>query len=136
MKKSIDYILFDLFVKHIVFSDKSIFNILSIKNIEKNTELPIQLQYFIKLYRDLDLKNIDSSIFFNIYMNFKNLFMIQYYNEINKKWEILDNEVLKKLNENKFCRLIPYYNDELFLKKHEIIDENIRILNQYFILTP
>lgn len=131
-------LLFDIFMDCVVVKDTNLFNFGTLRNIVNTDNFPIQTDLLVKSYKQdngAQLGAIQNSnkYFFIMYMNYQNLYKLEYYDEINESWHILDENKLSKFTENKLlCRYTRFINDKLSISK----DPNVQMfpLNQYFIL--
>lgn len=143
-------ILFDLFINCLVLKDGTLFNFEFLNpNSEKSkvskidpNSLPVQTDSIIKSYRNDKIsinsaQSFDSIIssknnFFAVYMNYKNLYILQYLDTLNFQWKNMEeNIVLGRFNKI-LCRFIPYLNYDLQINKNNFFD--LKEIDDVFVL--
>lgn len=129
-------LLFTIFVDCVVVKDTKQFDYSLVKTLQQSSEFPIQLASLIDKYtkgETLDSKQSDVKNFFLLYMNYKHLFRVEYFDDNLQKWFLLDKGKVSTFTGKLLCRLTPYINEKIDILKNE--DMNFTIVNQHFILS-
>lgn len=129
---------FDIFVDCIVVGDSKNFDYSIYKTMKNSYDLPIQISALIQEYATtdgsrLDALQKDNSAFFLLYMNYKHLFRLEYFDDALQQWFLLDSAKLSSFTDKLLCRVMPYINEKLGILKND--DIQFSIVNQYFILS-
>jgi hypothetical protein len=133
-------ILFDLFINCLVLKDGTLFNFEFLNpNSEKSkvakidpSSLPIQTDSVIKSYRN-DKVSINSAQsfdqiissknnFFAVYMNYKNIYILQYLDITDFQWKNMEENIVLGRFDKILCRFIPYLNYDLQINKNNLFD--------------
>ena len=133
----LEKVLFDIFVDCIVIKDTKLNNFDVLKDIIETTNLPIQTAHLVEKIKDNStdfISKLSSNLyFFLFYMNYQNLYQLQYFDDKIQEWRKLTEEILSNFTEKKLlCRFISYINDELGIVRNTEFDTSL--LNRYFIL--
>lgn len=129
-------LLFTVFVECFIIKDTKIFNYTLPKTLKQNEKFPIQITSLIDKYAKgeiLEPNQSDVQNFFLLYMNYKHLFQIEYFEDTLQKWFLLDKNKVANMTEKLLCRITPYINEELDILKKE--DMQFTLVNQHFILS-
>jgi len=134
----LEKLFFDIFLTCIVLKDSKLFNFEYIKTITKTDNLPIQTTALIESFKKdaekMSSIELSNKYFFIMYMNYQNLFQIEYFDDKLQKWNLLTEQILNTLPDVKvLCRVVSFINEELSIVRSESID--IELVNQYFILS-
>lgn len=134
----LEKLLFDIFVDCVVIKDTNLNNFDTLKDLVLTRELPIQTTSLIEKIKNNDsefMSQLSSNLYFYLYyMNYQNLYQLQYFDDKLQSWKILTEEKLANFEEDKLlCRFISFINEELSIVRNN--DFDTLLLNRYFILT-
>lgn len=128
-------LLFTVFVECVVIKNSELFDFTRIKTLQRDPTFPIQIASLLERYSrgdTLDKVQEDVKNFFILYMNYKHLFQLEYFDDNLQKWRLLDSTKLSSLTNKVLCRVTPYINEKLGILKND--DIQFSIVNQHFIL--
>lgn len=134
----LEKILFDIFMDCIVIKDSGIFDYRMLRNVKKTDGFPIQTVSLIEEYASTDGSRLDAiqanrNLVFIMYMNYKHLFQLEYFDDILQKWVLLDNSKLSSFTGKLLCRIVQYINEKLGIITSD--DIPFSLVNQHFILS-
>lgn len=132
----LERLFFSVFLDCIVLKDPKLYDFSILSKMKTDKNLPLQTNTLITLLQNPSFSKFveDPKNFFTVYMNYQNLFKLEYFDNARENWYTLSESVVKTFQDDKLlCRIIPFLKEELNIMKSPNID--IPLVNQYFFIT-
>lgn len=132
----LEKLFFSVFLDCIVLKDPKLYNFSTLSKMKTDKNLPLQTNALITLLQNPSFSKFveDPKNFFIVYMNYQNLFKLEYFDNTRENWYTLSESVVKTFQDDKLlCRIVPFLKEELNIMKNPNID--IPLVNQYFFIT-